>query len=125
MCERETLIALTMCHCSIITSDACPKSNNGKCTILDCATCLADHLIANGVVPVVRCKDCKHGEFEQENRMWACVRCADYDEDFDMFTGFIEYHNEDHFCSYGEKGEDTNVLTNADRIRAKDGGNDA
>ena len=57
-------------------------------------------------VPVVRCKDCQHGEFERENRMWACVRCAEYDEDFDMFTGFIEYHNEDDFCSYGERRSD-------------------
>lgn len=57
-------------------------------------------------VPVTRCAKCKHGEFEQENRMWACVRCADYDEDYDMFTGFIEYHKEDHFCSYGERRSD-------------------
>ena len=50
MTDREKLIALTMCHCSIITSGACPKTSNGKCTILDCASCLADHLISNGVV---------------------------------------------------------------------------
>ena len=62
-----------------------------------------DHAPTIDAVEVVRCKDFKHGEFERENRMWACVRCADYDEDFDMFTGFIEYHNEGHFCSYGER----------------------
>ena len=55
---------------------------------------------------LIRCAKCKHGEFEQENGMWACVRCADYDADFDMFTGFIEYHNENHFCSYGERRSD-------------------
>ena len=44
------MIALTMCHCALITNDSCQKSSNGKCTIMDCATCLADHLIANGVV---------------------------------------------------------------------------
>ena len=49
MTDREKLIALTMCHCALITNDSCQKSSNGKCTIMDCATCLADHLIANGV----------------------------------------------------------------------------
>ena len=57
-------------------------------------------------VLVVRCGKCRHAEFEQENRMWACVRCADYDEDYNMFTGFIEYHNEDHFCPDGERRSD-------------------
>ena len=50
MTDRGKLIALTMCHCALITNDSCQKSSNGKCTIMDCATCLADHLIANGVV---------------------------------------------------------------------------
>lgn len=58
-------------------------------------------------VPVVRCKDCVHGEWEGENKMWACVRCADFDEEIDeeigVYTGFVEYHNGGHFCSYGDR----------------------
>lgn len=90
MDNMEELIALCMCHCSLISADACPKSSNGKCTILDCATCLAGHLIDNSVVPVVRCKDCKH---------------------YNVFR--LECHNGhmngvigiDGFCSYGERRE--------------------
>lgn len=70
---------------------------DGVCAVEDAPTIDA--------VEVARCKDCKHGEFEEENRMWACMRCAEYDEHLDIFTGFIDYHNEDHFCSYGERRE--------------------
>lgn len=51
---------------------------------------LADYLISNGVVPVVRCKDCKNGEVDDpkdfpdqyychEGHMWnkGCHFCAD------------------------------------------------
>lgn len=94
MTGREKLIALTMCHCSIITSDACPKSNNGKCTILDCATCLADHLIANGVVPVVLCKDCEHRTDKMYIGHYMCKRKMD---------GMVDPYD---FCSYGERRSD-------------------
>lgn len=44
---------------------------------------LADHLIANGVVPMVRCKDCKH---------WNNGDCYR-----------IELTRPDDYCSYGER----------------------
>ena len=55
---------------------------------------IADHLIANDVVPVVRCRDCKHyipfdNECEEPHNH--------YTED-----GFREVHDND-FCSYGER----------------------
>ena len=54
---------------------------------------LADILIANDVVPVVRCKDCKYWSAE----MGWCDLNSYYDGDeWNMF------HEED-FCSYGER----------------------
>ena len=49
------------------------------------ATQIADHLIANDVVSVVRCEDCKH---HYENDDFICIGVKD-----------------DDFCSYGERRE--------------------
>ena len=45
-------------------------------------------------VEVVRCKDCKHGHWNQETLFGRCV-------DFCDFTDLRI--NKDHFCSYGER----------------------
>ena len=68
-----------------------------KITAWHTAGDIADHLIANDVVPVVRCKDCK--SWEQYN---ACDgtkphRCMNHDAIFYKRT------NPDDFCSYGER----------------------
>ena len=60
------------------------------------------------IVEVVRCKDCVHSFWDEENEMWKCVESAEYDSDFDDYIGFIEYHNEDFFCAYGERRTDVN-----------------
>ena len=57
---------------------------------------LADHLIANDVVPVVRCKDCKH--FIQEEH--GCNHFGYYSH-----TPWVD---EVDFCSYGERKDNDN-----------------
>ena len=64
------------------------------------ALAIAQHLTANGVAPVVRCKDCKHylivDEFEGGKRYMCKVNQLSYiNSDGDM-----------HYCSYGERKED-------------------
>lgn len=54
-------------------------------------------------VIVVRCKDCKHSFWDEENEMWKCVESADYDEETGEWFGFYEYHNGDFFCADGER----------------------
>lgn len=54
-------------------------------------------------VPVVRCKDCKHSVWDEENEMWKCVESAEFDEDVGEWFGFYEYHNGNFFCAYGER----------------------
>ena len=59
---------------------------------------VADHLIANDVVPVVRCKDCKHYKPRNQSVYWnettpCCHRSAAL-----KFPA-------DGFCSYGERRE--------------------
>lgn len=54
-------------------------------------------------VEVVRCKDCKHSVWDEENELWKCTESADYDEDAGEWFGFFEYHNGDFFCAYGER----------------------
>lgn len=66
----------------------------------------AQHGIENNSFAVVRCKDCVHSFWDEENEMWKCVESAEYDSDFDDYIGFIEYHNEDFFCAYGERRTD-------------------
>lgn len=58
----------------------------------------ADYLIDNDVVPVVRCKDCKHYKTRSQSAKWkpkapCCTRAAN------IFT------KPDDFCSYGERRE--------------------
>lgn len=55
---------------------------------------LADHLIKNDVVPVVRCKDCKH--------RYAPTRCALWYGTVNDQEYFVE-RGEDFYCSYGER----------------------
>ena len=57
------------------------------------------------VEKVVRCKDCKHGIWDEENEMWKCVESAEYDENTGEWFGFYEYHNEDFYCAHGERRE--------------------
>lgn len=58
---------------------------------------IADHLISNDVIPVVRCKDCKH---------WTCYM---NNPDGTLFGNCVCYSNdfrdEGDFCSYGERKE--------------------
>lgn len=57
-------------------------------------------------VEVVRCKDCKHGVWDEEEQLWECVVGADVDGDADTYALFHEYNEAEHFCSYGERRTD-------------------
>ena len=60
---------------------------------------LADHLIANGVTIPVRCKDCKYGmKSHLQPRHSKNYLCRN------SWEG--EYHEPEHFCSYGERKDD-------------------
>ena len=63
----------------------------------DEALYMADHLIANDIVPVVRCKDCKHYD-NSEGICWCHLNSK-------FFPGGMDWHGfpEDGFCSYGER----------------------
>lgn len=54
---------------------------------------ILDLIPAADVAPVVRCKDCKHGEPSNIRRGW-------------RYCGLhITHHSGDNFCSYGERKE--------------------
>ena len=55
----------------------------------------AKDLVANGVVPVVRCKDCKW--WDNNSDLPGCVN---------EFNGLV-CSRQDDFCSYGERRGDT------------------
>ena len=60
---------------------------------------LAEHLIANDVVPVVRCKDCKHWDIQENcdpSFMYFCNADA-------LYAWGRPARNADDFCSYGER----------------------
>lgn len=54
-------------------------------------------------VEVVRCKDCKHGVWDEEEQMWKCVYSAEFDDDISEWLGFYEFNEGEHFCSRGER----------------------
>ena len=56
-------------------------------------------------VPVVRCKDCKHSIWDEDEGLWKCVYDAEFDEQYGEYFGFVEYNDGLHFCSYGERRE--------------------
>ena len=57
-------------------------------------------------VEVVRCRDCKHGIWDDYEAMWQCVESADYDPELSMYHGFIIYEDADFYCNRGERRED-------------------
>ena len=64
----------------------------------------ARDLVANGVVPVVRCKDCKHSGMYAFGCGDAELACLDVEED-----GFIRMASSvdpNGFCSFGERRDD-------------------
>ena len=58
---------------------------------------IADSLIANDVVPVVRCKDCKHFEYGCQCYHPLGATLGNH--------GFLLVDGEDDFCSNGERRE--------------------
>jgi hypothetical protein len=54
-------------------------------------------------VEVVRCKECKHGVWNEDEEMYQCVEGADYDPELAMYHGFICYKEADFFCKRGER----------------------
>lgn len=57
---------------------------------------IADHLISEGVVDVVRCKDCKH--------RYEPTKCALWYGQVNEQQYFIE-RGSDFYCSYGERSK--------------------
>lgn len=64
---------------------------------------IADYLLKNGVVISVRCKDCKHSIWCEEEQMWKCVYSAVYEDDVEEWFSFVEYNEADYFCAHGER----------------------
>ena len=60
-------------------------------------------------VEVVRCKDCKHSIWDDEEAMWKCVYDSEFDEQYGVYFGFTEYNEGEHFCSYGERKDNGTV----------------
>jgi hypothetical protein len=86
---REMLLELIKQNpsCIDLGAKSCRECQYGS--VGDCRSeCLADHLIANDVVTVVRCRDCKHsGSFK-----------------YGRFCENIEqYVDDDFFCADGER----------------------
>lgn len=53
---------------------------------------------------VVRCKNCTHGVTdEEEPGMCKCVESAEYDSEYGVWLGFVEYHTPDFYCAFGER----------------------
>lgn len=58
------------------------------------------------VVEVVRCKDCKHSRICVDNGgVIMCILDSEKDEETDIDYGFLSFHSENHYCSYGKRKE--------------------
>lgn len=49
MTDRENLVELLESHCAVIGEAKCKAAKEEICSPKDCAGCLADHILANGV----------------------------------------------------------------------------
>lgn len=58
MTDREKLVEMLESHCAVIGEEKCKAVKEEICSPRDCAGCLADHLLANGVT-VQRWRDAK------------------------------------------------------------------
>lgn len=73
--------------------------------------CLLKSIPTADVVAVVRCKDCKHGVWDEDEELWKCVVCAEWSEESEYWFGFVAYHDADYFCREGERrGEDAAMV---------------
>ena len=93
MNDKEKLISL------LILTDPNPyicESESGSCELTTCTGCrarsTADLLIENDVLPVVRCKDCKY--WQDNNDGYPHEECR---------WGHGETPDANDFCSYGER----------------------
>jgi hypothetical protein len=59
---------------------------------------IADYLIANDVVPVVRCKDCEYFEIDEEDELGEC-KCGYITV---SYNGAL-YPQRNDYCNYGER----------------------
>ena len=94
--ENKGLIDVQNCPC-----DGCKANPCGHP-----AWCVSFALWLNktvDAVPVVRCKDCKHSVWDEENEMWKCVESAEYDSNYGDYIGWVHYHNADFYCADGER----------------------
>ena len=75
------------------------RGNCEDCTDIDCLDCIVENCVKNfptvDAVPVVRCKDCKHYEWDEWDGVYVCTKIA-------------RYAKEDFFCSYGERKDNGN-----------------
>ena len=85
--EREKLIRLLQCSPTDI------MGNRG-------VGALADHLIANDVASVVRCKDCKYSRQTKWYR--SSLKCCHPSHGCSQVPYEVPQY---HFCSYGERRE--------------------
>ena len=70
----------------------------------ECEELVADHLIANDVVPVVRCKDCVYGKNNYLVKgLCLCEKTMHHAIHGDRPKNALMC--EDDFCSYGERRE--------------------
>lgn len=76
-----------------ICRDNCERSYDGTCHNCRMTETIADFPAAD-VQPVVRCKDCKHMEFQGECEGRYC-----------KVWGFFNSAGDDGFCNYGERKE--------------------
>lgn len=93
MNDKEKLISL------LILTDPNPyicESESGSCELTTCTECrarsTADLLIENDFLPVVRCKDCKY--WQDNNDGYPHEECR---------WGHGETPDANDFCSYGER----------------------
>ena len=79
--------------------DYCEKNKDKKFNALNVLFQVGDAIIdcpTADVVEVVRCKDCRFGTLR-----YGAIKCT-VDEDE---SGFILYHERQHYCGYGERRE--------------------
>jgi len=106
--ERKDVLKILLDTCEACI-DAC---DDGYGTYTDCGQCVLNgvktkirEVPAYAVNRIVTCSECKNFNLESGGD-YCCTREAEEDERIPgLYYGFVEYHEPDFFCAYGERRE--------------------
>ena len=103
-CRYDLIYRSNVVHYLLSSAEGLHDTPAWASLLVDCAGSIEsrENFPPVSAVPVVRCRECIHGRFKHQD-MYECLHDADIDENTGVPYGFIDFHEPDFFCAYGER----------------------